>query len=302
MKKNISKIPSFDDPTIYTKKKIIDEEITFSKEGFPLPAQIEISESGMCNRKCSFCPRSDPDYKHVNEFITNELVNKLTLELKELNYTNMILFSGFVEPLLDKNIFNIIKIIRNNLEKSRIHMVSNGDVLNKERTLKLFKSGLSRLLISIYDGPEAEKKMYDLMHSCNLADDQYKIRKRYLSEEETFGITLSNRGGMMKNAKYKIKNPSESLVRPCNYPAYTFFIDYNGDVLMCTHDWGKKFIIGNLNQESFKDLWLSQKWMEARHKLSLGKRDFSPCNVCDVDGMKMGGRHVEAWNDFTNKK
>ena len=95
------KLPNFDDPTIYSKEKIIDEVVNFSKEGFPLPSQIEISESGMCNRKCSFCPRSDPEYKHINEFITSELINKLTLELKELNYTNLVLFSGFVEPLLD---------------------------------------------------------------------------------------------------------------------------------------------------------------------------------------------------------
>ena len=27
----------------------------------------------MCNRKCSFCPRSAPDYDHKNEFISFEL-------------------------------------------------------------------------------------------------------------------------------------------------------------------------------------------------------------------------------------
>ena len=295
------KLPNFNDLTIYSKEKIIDEVVNFSKEGFPLPSQVEISESGMCNRKCSFCPRSDPDYKHINEFITSELINKLTLELKELNYTNLVLFSGFVEPLLDKNIFNLVKIVRTNLQQSKIHMVSNGDVLNKERTLKLFESGLSCLLLSIYDGPQEEEKMYDLMRSCNLEDHQYKIRKRYLSKEENFGISLSNRGGMMKNAEHKIDNPSQSLSRPCYYPSYTFFVDYNGDVLVCTHDWGKKFVIGNCNQKSFKDLWLDEKWMKAREKLTQGKRDLSPCNICDVDGMRMGGKHAKAWEKFTNK-
>jgi len=302
MKKEHTRLPNYDDPSIYRKKKIINEEIILSKEGFPLPAVIEISESGMCNRKCSFCPRSDPDYKHVNEFISSELINKLTLELKDLNYTNMVLFSGFVEPLLDKNIFNLVKIVRNNLQESRIDMITNGDVLNKERTLKLFESGLSTLLISIYDGEEAEEKLYDLMRSCNLKDHQYKLRKRYLSKEENFGISLSNRGGMMANAEHKINNPLQSLSRPCNYPNYTFFMDYNGDVLICNHDWGKKLIIGNFNQKSFKDLWLDEKWMNARQKLFQGKRSFSPCNVCDVDGMRMGGEHAEAWRKFTNKK
>jgi hypothetical protein len=55
------------------------------------------------------------------------------------------------------------------------------------------------------------------------------------------------------------------------------------------------------NQKSFKDLWLDEKWMKARGKLTQGKRDLSPCNICDVDGMRMGGKHAKAWEKFTNK-
>ena len=29
---------------------------------------------------------------------------------------------------------------------------------------------------------------------------------------------------------------------------------FNGDVLMCPHDWGKKLIVGNLKKESFIDI------------------------------------------------
>ena len=38
----------------------------------PLPSVIEISESGTCNRKCSFCPRSAPDFKDVKAFISED--------------------------------------------------------------------------------------------------------------------------------------------------------------------------------------------------------------------------------------
>ena len=30
-----------------------------------------------------------------------------------------------------------------------------------------------------------------------------------------------------------------------------FFVDYNGDVLMCSHDWSKEKILGNLNKKFF---------------------------------------------------
>ena len=87
------------------------------------------------------------------------------------------MFSGFVEPLLDKNIYNLINILRTSLPKARIEMVTNGDVLNKERAKKLFTSGLSTLLVSVYDSKEDAIRLENLLLSCNLSEDQFKIRQ-----------------------------------------------------------------------------------------------------------------------------
>ena len=77
------------DPSINRKKNIVTKSLNeFKANKGPLPAIIEISESGMCNRKCSFCPRSDPEYNHVNEFISFLLIEKLGGELKQLNFEN----------------------------------------------------------------------------------------------------------------------------------------------------------------------------------------------------------------------
>ena len=62
---------------------------------------------------------------------------------------------------------------------------------------------------------------------------------------------------------------------------------------MCSHDWGKKNILGNLKDMSFKEIWLSKKSMEARKKLNNADRSTSPCNVCDVDGTFMGKTNSE---------
>ena len=295
-------IITYNDPLIFRKKKQIDETVLLTEEGFPMPSVVEISESGMCNRKCVFCPRSDPDYNHVNEFISPKLVDKLTKQLSSLGYENLILFSGFVEPLLDKNIYSLIKIVRKNLPKSNIEIITNGDVLNKKRLLKLYESGLNCLLISVYDGKEAEEKLLKLMKDSGLKEHQYKLRKRYLSEKESFGISMSNRGGMMANAAYPIKNPETSLKRPCFYPNYIFFMDYNGDVIICNHDWGKKMIIGNMLEKSFKEIWLDKKWSKARKDLYEGNRDFQPCKNCLVDGLRMGSMHARAWKDFDDNR
>ena len=287
----------FFDPSIVRKKKLTDQnyqENLINK--IVLPSEVEISESGMCNRKCSFCPRSDPNYNHVNEFITNELHNKLCNELSELNYQGVIRYSGFVEPMLDKNIYNLIKNAKTFLPKSRIEMVTNGDALNKQRLKKLFDNGLDTILISVYDSEEDAINFEKLCKDLSLKDSQYVIRKRYLPPEEDFGITLSNRAGMMENAEFKINTLKEPLKEPCYYPSYTFFMDYNGDVLMCPHDWGKKIVLGNMMKNSFLNIWNSKKAILIRKKLNNSDRNFSPCNACDVKGSLIGEKHSKFWD------
>ena len=289
----------FLDPNIGNKSKTVEEKIQlFDYEGvkLPLPTEIEISESGTCNRSCSFCPRSAADFEDKKEFISNELHEKLCTELQKLNYKGTIRYSGFVEPMLDKNIYNLISMVKNFLPDCNVEMVTNGDPLNLKRLNKIFQSGLNRILISAYDGKEDADKLEDLCKEAQLSGDQYIVRHRYYTEEQDFGITLSNRSGLMENAEFKIKSLKEPLKNPCYIPSYTFFLDYQGDVLMCPHDWGKKIILGNLNKENFLDIWFSKKSMRIRRMLSNSNRNFSPCNVCDVEGTFMGEKNSEYFN------
>ena len=259
----------FIDPNIKYKSKTVEEKIQFFQHKgvmLPLPTEIEISESGTCNRKCSFCPRSSPNFEDKKEFISSQLNEKLCRELKDLQYKGTIRFSGFVEPLLDKNIFNLIKMAKDYLPESNIEMVTNGDPLNLDRLNKLFLSGLNKILISAYDSKEDAERFEDLCLKANLNKEQYIVRHRYYSEERDFGITLSNRAGLMENAEFKIKQLKDPLKKPCYIPAYTFFLDYQGDVLMCPHDWGKKIILGNLNTDKFIDIWFSEQSMKIRKK------------------------------------
>ena len=283
----------FIDTNIKNKLKTVEKIQLFDFRGkkLPLPTEIEISESGVCNRKCSFCPRSAPNFDERKEFISKSLHKKLCKELKELNYRGTIRYSGFVEPMLDKNIFNLIKMCREHVPQSNIEMVTNGDPLNLSRLKKLFDSGLNKILISVYDGKEDADKFEDLCLKAKLKSKQFIIRHRYLPQEKDFGITLSNRGGLMKDAEFKIQPLKEPLNTPCYIPAYTFFLDYQGDVLMCPHDWGKKMILGDLNNEKLIDIWFNNKSMKIRKLLINSNRNFNPCNVCDVTGTFMGKKN-----------
>ena len=284
----------FIDPNIKFKSVTIEQNIQFFKirnKEYPLPTEIEISESGTCNRKCSFCPRSDPNFVDRKIFISKKLYSKLCNELQELSYKGTIRFSGFVEPLLDKNIFNLIQNTRSMLNSVNIELVTNGDVLNKKRLTKLFNSGLNKILISAYDSKEDAEMFQKICEDIGLEKNQFIVRHRYLGPEDDFGITLSNRAGQMENAEFKIESLSKSLSKPCFIPSYTFFLDYQGDVLICPHDWGKKITLGNLNNSKLTDIWFSKRAISIRKMLNKSQRNFTPCNLCDVDGTLMGEKN-----------
>ena len=92
-----------------------------------------------------------------------QLTWKIFSELSELKYKGMVIYSGYVEPLLHKRIYQNIAQARKFLPEAQIEIITNGDVLNKDRLRKLFEAGLSTLLISVYDGPDEEKGILQAM-------------------------------------------------------------------------------------------------------------------------------------------
>ena len=110
------------------------------------------------------------------------------------------------------------------MPKARIEIITNGDVLNLKRLKKLYDAGLDRMQISLYDGEEQHKSFINLGKKLNLTSEKYVLRARYLPEENNFGITLSNRGGMLENSEYKIPARHTKLNEPCYYPNYKFFL------------------------------------------------------------------------------
>ena len=65
----------FFDPVILRKSAIIDDGFALDNSFLPVPSIVELSPSGTCNRTCSFCPRSDPSYPDVEEFMALDLTD-----------------------------------------------------------------------------------------------------------------------------------------------------------------------------------------------------------------------------------
>ena len=69
------------------------------------------------------------------------------------------------------------------------------------KRLKLYDSGLDRLQISLYDGEDQHQHLLSLENSVWIMKNMFT--SKISTQEKDFGITISNRGGMLAS-KYKI--------------------------------------------------------------------------------------------------
>jgi len=286
------------DPNI-ARKNIFQNQDLLNSPGVgmekPIFSHIELSSCGLCNRKCSFCPRSNPAiYPSKNEFLEPDLFQSLLSDLRDNKYSGRLSFSGFSEPLLHPELSKLIALAREFLPSNIVEIVSNGDLLTSEIATSLFKAGLTTLLVSMYDGPKQINMFNSLFKDAGINPQQYILRERYLPAQDHFGLTFSNRAGSVASVR-EVELP---LKKQCFYTHYRMMVDHNGDVLLCPHDWQSKLVVGNISLQSIYSIWFGEKLQVARDRLGRGDRKFEPCKSCDVDGTLQGKKHYEAWSQL----
>ena len=281
---------------INRKKPILNRDPQFFKN-IPLPSWIELSLIDVCNRACTFCPKSDDSIApNTHQKMTLTLIDKLIYDLKKINFEGAFCLCGYGEPMLHKEFYEIINKLG---VIGGVEIITNGDLVNKKTLLKLYKSKATKLIISLYDGPEQVEKFKSLIKELEIPEDFVILRDRWYSDKIDYGVKLTNRVGTVNVGNQpEIKNFSNSK---CFYTAYQMLIDWNGDVFLCPQDWQRRQTMGNIMQSDIFDIWKGPILSKYRRKLLNGQRTLSPCNQCNADGMVYGNSHYNAWDKIKNK-
>jgi radical SAM protein with 4Fe4S-binding SPASM domain len=261
-------------------------------DGIPLFSWVDINATELCTRRCKFCPRGDPArYPNQNLNIHIDLCRKIADELRTYDFHGSVIFCGYGEPLLHKNIVDLIGVFGKSVH---IEMVTNGDKLTVPLLKELYSAGLNVAVISLYDGPHQVDYFKEMFAEAGLSEEHYFLRDRWYSANEDYGLFLTNRAGTVQSGCQR----DVVVEAPCYYTAYFLLIDWNGDIMLCTQDWNKKVKFGNVHEQSLLEVWKSENMTRFRRPLVQGERKLPPCSNCNVLGTLHGYNHAKLWKEI----
>lgn len=268
---------------------------------------ITIEVNSRCNRKCWFCPNSVLDRMTDNYEMSWELFEKIIHELKRIDYSGVVTYSFYNEPLLDGSLAKRISFVKEKLPNCRQLITTNGDYLDKETLDNIIEAGLDYLIISVYEKNDVSYdwtredaknsieriiKRAEIPISYSESSDEVvvvfgKKQNCFIRlQDYDFRLVGHNRGEIL-DANLPLKKQTARTDVCCN-GFVTLNIYYTGECTICGNmrpDWEphKQFIIGDVNKDSIFDVFASEKARSFRTKMC-GDINVSPCNSCTRNG------------------
>ena len=226
-----------------------------------------------CNRRCSYCPNSISEHGLISNTkrMSRDLFCKIIDELSARRWKGDIQPHFYGEPLLDERLVEWVQYAKGKLPSSGISIFSNGDLLTVGLYKELIKAGVARFIITQHSA-EKQQNVEDVITYRAAHPEYVKFEYRRLN-------VIWNRGGAVNVLG------ARQLVR-CEVAPSTVGVDYQGNVLICCHDYYRSVKIGNLQAEQLFDVWAKPVYRKLRSDLRRGKYAFDICKNCSVGNSK----------------
>lgn len=221
------------------------------------------------------------------------------------------------EPFLNSNFAEMVRYAKENGVARFIDTTTNGSLLQLERIKPALDAGIDRINISV-DGLSSDqflsftgvkvdfekyvdsiRRLYEMKGSCEIC---IKIAGDFLSEDDKarFYSIFGNYADriFIENVapcwpEFDVENLlgisiSKGIydqpikeVMTCPYIFYSLSVNSDGTVSLCFLDWSRKLIVGDVRNESLKDIWNGERLLRYRINHLRGKRkEDSVCGVC----------------------
>jgi len=288
------------------------------KTGYP-PLKLWIETSSRCNLACSICLNKDLEQNQKGDMDFN-LYREIIDEAKDFVFEVNLFHRG--EPLMHPAISDMVGYAHKNNIKTCIHtngVLMDNDIGSKLIKAGLTKISFSfdNCDMKAYEenrsGADFEKTLenitgflalkkqlksktpFTIIQLMETEDELGRPGKQKIKKNqeikyfvERFGSTLPDRftvrkmhnwGGNLKTGASYDKNP---VIKTCTFPWYSLTVFFNGKVYLCPQDFRGEICIGDLNKQSIKEVFNSEKVCSLRkdfkNKIISG---INPCSACD---------------------
>ena len=267
----------------------------------PFPLHVDFEVSSRCNLSCPMCFRRH--FEQDQEFMDMdfELFKKGVDECAANNlYSIRLSWRG--ESTLHPQLFEMIRYARKAGIKE-VSFLSNGSALNRAFSLGLIEAGLDYLTVSV----DAVRDNYnELRNPLDFAQTVRNIRELYALKEErgngfpkvkiqgiyeyfkddvdeyyeTFGTITDNISFNVKH-DYELLNVDQEDNLYCPYLWQRITVSASGVIPLCISDWDLHLKLGDLKEETIKEVWHG-KVMEEYRKIHVANRrlELKPCQKC----------------------
>ncbi|GMQ62625.1 radical SAM/SPASM domain-containing protein [Vallitalea maricola] len=255
-----------------TSKKRANEYLSQSQ--YPLFQTIEIETINRCNGTCSFCPINHNIDPRPFKLMDRELFVSIINQLKDIDYSGSIGLYSNNEPLLDKRIFEFLKLTRESLPKAKLYLFTNGSLLTVDKFEEIMKY-LDWITIDNYnDNLILNDRVKEIYEYALSKPYQNKIHI-YLRKENEI---LTNRSGQAKN-RTKKKHKLKSV---CLYPFEQVVIRPDGKLSLCCNDATGKVTMGDLTKDTLINIWNNDKYCTTRKNMLKDRSLNYLCKDCDL--------------------
>ncbi len=273
------------------------------------PPLIQIEPSSICNFRCVFCFETDKTFTdkkngHMGT-MKLDLFKKIIDEIE--GKVQFVTLASRGEPLVSKEINEMIKYTSGKFLNLKIN--TNASLLNEEKIHAILSSNVKTMVFSA-DAADSdlykklrvngslEKTIQNIKMFKEIQKKHYSSNKIItrvsgvkFSKEQNFESMMKLWGDLVDQVAFVDYNPWENsyekppngLNTPCSDLWRRMFVWWDGKINPCDVDYKSKLNIGNLEQNSIKELWNSKYYQELRsNHLENKRQNISPCNACTV--------------------
>lgn len=263
---------------------------------------IEIEINTNCNWRCDYCPVkfNAPKTKYMSMDLFNEILDKVN-NLPNLKYISLNFYN---EPTLDK--FFCDRIVKIKSIKKRLILFTNASMLNYQKINTLENSKIVEVIkINLPSIEESEfiritgsntfhqtlKNIKEIISRSFLVEilvngtmDEIKINypviEKYFAEfrnVKVLKVLTTDRAGLLNN-KYSMNYMYKGKLIGCKQ-IRRLCIDINGDFILCSMDYNKKYILGNIKDGKMEEIILSNKAQHIYNQV-YGKEQITDEFIC----------------------